>query len=255
MNELKIIANDMLFVFENEQGEKFVDARELHEKLFVGKDFTSWVKDRIEKYGFIEGDDFFLTLTKIGERSNVTRHDYFFTLDAGKEIAMVQNNEMGRAIRKYFIEVEKRSRQKQPQSIEDLIIMQAQSMKDMRERTERIERQNTILIEEQTTIKHRLDNIDNIDILGDLQQRFNKMVQRYAQQEGLTFTKAWRDFRSAYNTAYNTNLKAVINNYADKHGLKSLSMPQYFSLINGLEDAIRVADKMLNQHKIHSLTS
>lgn len=254
MNNLKVIADEMLPVYENENGEKFVDARELHEKLFVGKDFTSWIKDRIEKYGFAEGEDFFFTLTKTGERSNVTRHDYIFTLDAGKEIAMVQNNEMGKAVRKYFIDVEKRFRQKQPQSIEDLIIMQAQSMKEMREKTERIEQQNKIIIDEHSTLKHRVDNMDRIDIIGDLQQRFNGMIRRYAQQEGLTFPKAWREFRAAYNTAYNTNLKALINNYQEKHGLKGLTAPQYFSLTNSLEDAIRVADKMLNQSRLETIS-
>lgn len=101
----------MVPVYENENGEKLVDARELHEKLMVGKDFTSWIKGRIEKFDFVENEDYFLTLTKIGERGNVTRHDYYLTIDTSKEIAMVQNNEMGKAIRRYFIEVEKRTKQ------------------------------------------------------------------------------------------------------------------------------------------------
>lgn len=249
MNELKIIANDMLPVYGNEDGEKFANARELHELLFVGKDFTTWIKDRVEKYGFIENEDYYLTLTKIGERSNVTRHDYWLTLDCAKEIAMVQNNEMGRAIRKYFIEVEKRYRQQQPKSIEDLIIMQAQSVKEIRERLERTESQNKLLIEQQATLTHRLDNIDKIDTVGDLQQRLNGMIRRYAQQEGLTFQKGYQEFRNAFNTAYNTNITTKIKNYAEKHGLKTLSAPQYLSLTNQLEDAVRVADKMLNRIK------
>ena len=31
------------------------NARDLHTKLGVGKDFSTWIKDRIEKYGFEEG--------------------------------------------------------------------------------------------------------------------------------------------------------------------------------------------------------
>lgn len=58
MNELKIVANEMLPVYENEIGEKFVNARELHEKLMIGKDFSTWIKLRIDQYGFIEGEDF-----------------------------------------------------------------------------------------------------------------------------------------------------------------------------------------------------
>lgn len=35
-----------------------VSARELHKVLGVGRDFTTWIKGRIEKYGFIELRDF-----------------------------------------------------------------------------------------------------------------------------------------------------------------------------------------------------
>jgi|SRR5690625_1023418 len=99
---------------------------------------------------------------------------------------------------------------------------------------------------EQETIKHRLDNIDSLDTIGDLQQRLNAMVRRYAQQEGIGFGNAWKSFRQAYNTAYRTNLTLRINNYKKDHNLKNLTMPQYLSIVKELPDAIRVADKMLN---------
>lgn len=141
---------------------------------------------------------------------------------------------------KYIQAFNEMERQLQPQSIEDLIIMQAQSMKEIREKVEQQDKQLE-------TVNHRLDNIDKVDTIGDLQQRLNAMVRRYAQQEGIAFGLAWRDFRQAFNTAYRTNLTAKMNNYMAKHGLKSLTMPQYLSLTDSLKDAIRVADKMLNK--------
>ena len=237
---LKIISNDMLPIYETPEGEKIVDGRELHETLLVRKDFTSWIKNRIDKYGFIRDEDYHLTLTKTGERSNVTKHDYLLTMDTAKEIAMVENNEQGRAVRKHFIKVEKYFRQnQQPQSIEDLIIMQAQSLKTVRQEQEALKLENQ-------TFKHRLDNIDRVDAIGDLQQRLNRMIKKLARQEGIPFGKAWSEFRTSYNTAYRTNLTTKINNYKEKHGLKSLTMPQYLSISGQLEDAIRVADKLLN---------
>ena len=35
-----------------------VNARELHSFLEVGKDFSTWIKNRIEQYGFVDGVDF-----------------------------------------------------------------------------------------------------------------------------------------------------------------------------------------------------
>ncbi|MDF2651389.1 MAG: hypothetical protein K0Q73_7194, partial [Paenibacillus sp.] len=90
---------------------RVVDARELHEFLQVGRDFTSWIKDRIDKYGFEDSNDYVLTLTKTGERQNVTRHDYILKLDTAKQIAMVENNDQGSKVRKYFIAIEKRFKQ------------------------------------------------------------------------------------------------------------------------------------------------
>lgn len=106
----KMIENELVPIYEGENKEKLVNARELHSIMKVGKDFTTWIKDRIKKYYFIENEDYILTLTKIGERQNVIKHEYYLKIDVAKEIAMVENNEIARKIRRYFIEVEKRYR-------------------------------------------------------------------------------------------------------------------------------------------------
>jgi phage anti-repressor protein len=116
-SELKVLECSIVPVYEGKsvtggcETEQLINARELHEFLEVGKDFTSWIKDRIEKYGFVENQDYILTFTKTGERGNVTRHDYILRLDVAKEIAMVENNSKGRLVRRYFIEAEKRFRE------------------------------------------------------------------------------------------------------------------------------------------------
>ncbi|MED3269318.1 antA/AntB antirepressor family protein [Bacillus thuringiensis] len=237
MNQLKVIANEMLPVYQNENGEKFVNARELHEQMLVGKVFAAWIQDRIEKYGFIEREDFFPVSEKTNGRPKV---EYWLTLDTAKEVAMVQNNEAGRAIRKYFIEVEKRFRQQQAKSPAELIYMLAQQNMESERRMSQLQQQVT-------TVQHRLDNYDRIDTIGDLQQRLNKMIRRYAHQERMPISNAWKAFTEAFNTAYKTNLKLKITNYKEKHGLKDLTRPQYLSMTNQLEDAVRVVDKLLNK--------
>ncbi|TXF11185.1 antA/AntB antirepressor family protein [Pelomicrobium methylotrophicum] len=89
-----------------------VDARDLHAALGVGKDFTSWIKLRIRQYGFEQNRDYLLTQTGEQLHSGTKwRSDYFLSLDMAKELAMVERNEKGRAVRKYFIECERRAHQ------------------------------------------------------------------------------------------------------------------------------------------------
>lgn len=107
INQLKVVANELVPVYVTDSGEKIVEARELHEFLEVGTKFTDWIKERIRKYGFVENEDYLLVLTKSGERQNVIKHDYILKLDVAKELAMLEDNEQGREARKYFINIEK----------------------------------------------------------------------------------------------------------------------------------------------------
>ncbi|CAM7366557.1 hypothetical protein KLVAMA180M_14425 [Klebsiella variicola subsp. variicola] len=87
-------------------------ARALHKALGVGRDFTNWIKGRIDQYGFIAGTDFIRVenLSTPKRASAKTRqqveHDYLLSLDMAKEVAMVERNEQGRAVRRYFIQCE-----------------------------------------------------------------------------------------------------------------------------------------------------
>ena len=86
------------------------NARELHAFLEIKNKYADWIKDRINEYGFIQDEDYLV----ITERTNGRpRKEYHITLDMGKELGMVERNERGRQIRKYFIECERRASQPQ----------------------------------------------------------------------------------------------------------------------------------------------
>jgi anti-repressor protein len=87
---------------------KTVNARALHEFLGIGRGFSDWIKERIEKYEFIISIDYILTEHKTGIRQNVTKKDYHISLSMAKELAMVENNAQGKEARKYFIACEAR---------------------------------------------------------------------------------------------------------------------------------------------------
>ena len=93
------------------------NARDLHAFLGVKKVFAAWITNRISEYEFIENQDYIL-LSNLGKqtsgRGGHKRKDYHLTLDTAKELAMVERNEKGRQIRRYFIECEKKLRSMQP---------------------------------------------------------------------------------------------------------------------------------------------
>ena len=105
-----------------EQSTLLVNARELHTRLQVGRDFSNWIKSRIEDYGFIENEDFIrspkLASGKLKEFSGVfakfgenlggrPKVEYHITLDMAKELCMLERSELGQQARRYFIRMEK----------------------------------------------------------------------------------------------------------------------------------------------------
>ena len=122
--DYKIVENELLPIYENESKEKLVNARELHEKLESKQEFANWIKNRIRKYGFVENTDFLKhdNFIKVGNLKR-PQIDYYLTIDMAKELSMVENNEIGRKIRRYFLEVEKRYRTivETPQNIFDFM--------------------------------------------------------------------------------------------------------------------------------------
>ena len=118
MNELiniKVIQKDF-----NGEKKRFVNSRELHSWLGVGKRFATWITDRIKKYDFVEDLDYFTSIPISGngrvglnkgkikdpKTGKVVARDYIISVDMAKELAMLENSEIGKKVRKYFIRVE-----------------------------------------------------------------------------------------------------------------------------------------------------
>lgn len=101
-----------LIAIQDQGGKPAVNARDLHKFLEVGKDFSTWIKDRIGQYGFVSGQDYCTESRspELGTGNRGASIEYFLTLDMAKELSMVENNDRGREARRYFISVEKKAR-------------------------------------------------------------------------------------------------------------------------------------------------
>lgn len=115
MNELNNYENfyvkesleGLVNVIITDKKEKLVNMGELHEVLKVKTRFNDWIIRRIENGGFEEKIDFYTTLSK--SSGGRPKTEYYFMIDAAKEVALMENNEMGKYFRLYFIEMEKKA--------------------------------------------------------------------------------------------------------------------------------------------------
>ncbi len=236
---MKIIDKELIPIYETSKGEKVVFARELHKAVLTSTRFNDWIQRNMLNIGFVEDKDFYSFMSKTSGRPS---QDFVLTLDTAKHIAMIQRNEIGMKIRQKFIDLEKRVQQQAPGTAAEMLLKQAELMVQYEKRINNLE-------SKAAAAHHRIDNFDKIDTIGDKQQRLNKMIRLYAANQGLTFQQAWRNFKGAFNTAYRTNITMVIENYRMKNDLQKLSTPEYLAKVDRLDDAIRVADKLLNTHK------
>lgn len=95
--------NDLIKVNYENSNRPTVMGRDLHEVLEIKTAYKDWFP-RMCEYGFIEGEDFCSILSEsTGGRPST---DHQLTIDMAKEICMIQRTDIGRKVRKYFINVE-----------------------------------------------------------------------------------------------------------------------------------------------------
>lgn len=105
-----------------------VSAKQLHAYLGVRRDFANWIKGRIDEYGFVQNRDYIVFDSpnlvnqsiknnqsyKVKRGGDRRSKDYLLSIGMAKELAMVERNEQGRIIRKYFIQCEEQLKQVAP---------------------------------------------------------------------------------------------------------------------------------------------
>ncbi|MFS1537668.1 MAG: antA/AntB antirepressor family protein [Candidatus Phlomobacter fragariae] len=86
-----------------------VNARNLHAFLEICKNFTTWIKDRIKQYRFIEGDDFIVvenlrsSIFGSAKSHQQMLKEYSISINMAKELSMVERNKKGKQARQYTL--------------------------------------------------------------------------------------------------------------------------------------------------------
>lgn len=117
-----------------------VNARDLWVALESKQDFSTWIKARLEQTYAVENEDygvFHKTVENLkGGRPLL---EYALSLDLAKNISMLEKNEKGNQIRKYFISCEKQLIQQQSHSLPQTYLEALESLVESEKRNQALQ--------------------------------------------------------------------------------------------------------------------
>lgn len=195
---------------QNNNGELLVSARELHEKLQIGTRYNDWF-NRMLDYGFEENIDYIAHTQKrvTAQKNEISYVDHILKLDMAKEISMIQRNEIGKQIRKYFIECEKELLKPKKLTPQEQLALHYEIVQEHEQKIEKIQEgleylQNTMTIDyEQAQNLRSIVNSVCVAILG------GKHSEGYKHKAKKLYSAIWRDYKDYFsvNSYKNTSRK------------------------------------------------
>lgn len=208
MKNLQIIENELVPVYETSTGEKVVYGTELHTVLGAPSVYREWVKRRLSDIDALENEDF--EGVEISTPSGQTRKDHIIKLDTAKEMAMLERNERGKQVRRYFIQVEKKYKESKTTDLSDLSVeLQAIIMHD-----KKIQR-----------IETRMNKLEyDIPLYGsEADELCNHVKRKGVEMLGGKGSNSYKDtkIRSAVYTDIYNQIKREFGLYDDKGRYKS----------------------------------
>ncbi len=109
MNNLTVIENELVPVYETSTGEKVVYGSELHAVLEVKTQYKDWSERRLNDIDATEKEDYEVLLkNERNLKGGRPTKEHIIKLDTAKEMAMLERNEKGKQVRRYFIQIEKK---------------------------------------------------------------------------------------------------------------------------------------------------
>ena len=206
---------ELIRISTSENGNQVVSARELHKFLESKQEFANWIKNRIDKYGFVENQDFEVFDNFINNPSGGRPlKEYALTLDMAKELAMVEGNERGKQARQYFIACEKKLREvvTKPMTALELIAAQAQAMVEMEKKMNVMDEKINFIYDKYQNSQKQLSSLPLSDEPipeQSLRSKINELVRGYATMVGADYKDVWiRVYKDLYYR-YGVNVNAV----------------------------------------------
>ena len=213
-----------------------VNARDLHKRLGVNSKFNDWFKNRINQYDFVENVDF-IGFSKNSEKPLGGRPavEYYISLDMAKELCMVENNERGKKLRKYFIQCEEELKEQAqvPTNLKDaLLLAYNQQCK--------IEEQQKELRDRKETIKLIVTNAKERTYKKELRANIVEIMKKINKQTSAPFSLLYEELYKRFINNHHFEWK--LDFYKSKNKLDYVSNKD----IDYLKELKDIAVSMLN---------
>jgi anti-repressor protein len=185
-------------------GKKAISARLLHAFLESKRDFSHWIKDRIQKYGLVENHDF-QVFVNFDENPSGGRPltEYALTIEAAKELAMVEGNEKGKQARQYFIACEQKLKEvSTPLSQLEILQQSVNLLVAQERRLDYVENQLSMMVQKQMEAEKELKALpvstEEMQKIS-LRDKIRLLINRYCSAVGMNHQTVWDNI---YQTLY-----------------------------------------------------
>lgn len=225
--------NELIKITET-NGKKAVSARELHSFLESKQDFSTWIKNRIKKYDLTENEDY-ASFDKIVEREigASVQIEYALTLDAAKELSMVEGNAKGKIARKYFIDIDKKYHESvkvltPAEQLLESVKLTVEHEKQIKELTSKVDRMLEVSQANESAMRALPISTETLPELP-VRDKVRMMVNSYASAQGIDFRKVWD---ALYQKLYFTYHISINSYKAVKKGQSKLDLLDEHGHIN-----------------------
>lgn len=211
MNNLQTNSSAELIKITEQNGKRAVSARELHHFLGSKQEFSNWIKNRIDKYGFIENQDYEVFDNFI-KNPNGGRPltEYALSVDMAKELSMIENNDNGRRARKYFIACERKLQESNMPSYQiDDRIKRAKKWIEEEKQRQIAEEKARVLQEENERKASIIEGLVSEIPLADMRQRITQIIRKGSAGD---IGKGYRLLYSEFNYKFHVNVFTRMNN-------------------------------------------
>lgn len=204
-------------------GKQVVNARDLHAFLGSKQRFSDWIKNRIEQYDLIEGEDYeklhfdykgnLLIIRdhkKVkSENQHVSKTEYALSINAAKELSMVEGNEKGKRARRYFIACEAKLIETGKHHLPMNYLDALKSLVVAEEEKQVLLLENEKLLEDNQHNRKVIEGlVDNIS-LADMRQRITQIIQKGGISD---IRDKWHMLYLEFDKKYHINVSTRMNN-------------------------------------------